>query len=115
MNALEEFLVQQFPVPGIVAAAMRLPDGRVLARCDGDALTSAQVEKAIHRLGLAAESFRRHRLEARTLCWTFERACLHLARRPDGALLALFATRGAAAPGPGEVARLLARFTAAPG
>lgn len=111
MTTPEQFLDTHFPVPGIVAAALRLPDRRVLTRRDGDALASTQVEQAMNRLALAAENLRRQRIEARTLCWTFERASLHLARRPDGALLALFAARGADAPDSRAVARLLAAFT----
>jgi hypothetical protein len=115
MTPLDAFLDTWFPVPGIVAAAIRLPDQRTLTRRDGDALASSQVEQTLNRLVLAVDGLRRHRLEPHTLCWTFERASIHLARRPDGAWLALFATRGAAAPEPREVARLLREFHEARG
>lgn len=110
MSAHEIFLDQQFPVPGVVAAALRLPNRPAVTRCDGDTLTPAQVEKALARLAKAAAGLQARQIEARRLCWTFERACVHFVRRPDGAALALFATRGAAAPAPDDLRHLFSAF-----
>jgi hypothetical protein len=88
--ALENFLDGRLPLPGIVACAIRLTDRSIVSRRDSDALTTAQVEQALSRLALAVEGLKRHRVEAESLCWTFEQARIHLIHRPDGATLAVF-------------------------
>lgn len=88
---LQTFLDERLPLPGIVACAIRQPDRSIISRRDGDAMTTAQVEQAFSRMTVAAEGLKRHRFEINTLCWTFEHARVHLARRRDGAQLAVFA------------------------
>lgn len=111
-RSLDEFLDAHLPQPGVVAAAIRLPDRRVLSRRDGDALTTAQVEQALAHFALAAEGLRRQRLESRRLCWSFERARVQLARRGDGAVLVLFTERGNDRAEQEIVERLVAEFEA---
>jgi len=89
-SPLHTFLDEHLPLPGIVACAIRLPDRSVVSRRDGDAMTTAQVEQCMSRLTLASEGLRRHRFDAKTLCWTFEFARIHLTRRYDGTTLAVF-------------------------
>lgn len=89
-SPLDKFLDERLPLPGIVACAIRLPDRSIVSRRDGDALTTAQVEQCLSRLAVAAEGLKRHRLDVKTLCWTFDYARIHLTRRPDGAQLAVF-------------------------
>jgi hypothetical protein len=87
---LQQFLDARLPLPGIVACAIRQPDRSLITRRDGDALTTAQVEQIVGRLALAVEGLRRHRMEGQSLCWTFDRARIHLTRRADGATLIVF-------------------------
>lgn len=84
------FLDTHLPRPGIVAVAIRQRDKSVITRNHGNALTTTQIEQCIAQLVLASDGLRRHRIESRSLCWTFEKAHIHLAHRPDGAFLAIF-------------------------
>jgi hypothetical protein len=88
--AFERFLDQQLPQPGVVACAIRLPDRSILCRLGGDAISKAQVEQVLTRMALAADGLKRHRFATQSLCWTFDRARIHLTHRPDGAMLAVF-------------------------
>ena len=88
--ALENFLNERLPLPGIVACAVRQADRSIVSRRDGDALTTAQVEQMLSRLAAAAEGLKGHCFEGRSMCWTFDQARIHLSRRPDGAALAVF-------------------------
>ena len=50
----------------------------------------AQVEQALSRLALAADSLGYHGIQPARLCWVFEHSRIHLALRRDGACLAFF-------------------------
>lgn len=113
MNAgAQTFLDQHLPRPGLVAAAIRNADRSVQVRCDGSAMTTAQVEQAVAKLAHASEALKRHQLEAATVCWTFEQAWIYFARRPDGAALALFVARSGPQPTRAELLALLQAFRA---
>lgn len=107
---LPQFLDARLPLPGIVACAIRLSDRSVIIRRDGDALTTAQVEQIVGRLALAVEGLRRHRMEGQSLGWTFDRARIHLTRRPDGATLIVFSENHAEAKPAEGVWHLLNAF-----
>ncbi len=109
-SPLETFLDERLPLPGIVACAIRLPDRSVLTRRDGDAMTTAQVEQCLSRLSVAAEGLKRHRFEVKTLCWTFDQARIHLARRHDGAQLAVFSASLPGEPSNEGAKHLIAEF-----
>jgi hypothetical protein len=87
----QRFLDERLPLPGVVAAAIRLPDHSILCRRDGDAMTKLQVEQTLARIALAIEGLKRHRFDLKGLCWTFDQAHIHLTPRLDGALLAVIA------------------------
>lgn len=86
----EQFLDTHLPMPGIVAAAIRLRDKTVITRLNGDALTRPQVEQCLQQLLTASDGLRQKRIESRSLCWTFEKAHVHFTQRPDASILALF-------------------------
>lgn len=90
---IQKFLDASLPLPGVVACAVRLPDQSIVSRRDGDALTSAHVEQLMHRIILGMDGFKRHRLEPHTVRWTFDRACIHVSRRADGAVMAVICGR----------------------
>jgi hypothetical protein len=88
--ALEAFLAARLPFAGLAAWGARLADHTMAKQCYVNWLTPAQVEQAMARLAMAAESLRQHQLEPVRFSWTFERMRIHLAIRPDGACLGLF-------------------------
>lgn len=89
-GTLQEFLDRSLPLPGVAACCVRLADRTYETRCEGDWFASAQVEQALGRLALAADSLGYHGIQPTRLCWVFERSRIHLALRHDGACLALF-------------------------
>jgi hypothetical protein len=113
-HAFQLFLDERLPLPGIVACAIRQPDRSIISRRDGDALTTTQVEQALSRLTLAAEGLKRHRFEVRTICWTFDQARIHLARRFDGAQLAVFSENIPGQPPNEGALHLIAAFQELP-
>jgi hypothetical protein len=84
---LQLFLAQRLPLPGIAAWALRLADRTVASQCFENWFTRPQVEEVLTRITLAADNIEGHPYG---LSWTFERARILLARRGDGACLALF-------------------------
>ena len=88
---MKETLARWFaqPLPGLAAWGARLADRSLVSGCCMDWFTSAQVEQALSRMALAAENLGQHGIHPARLCWVFEHARVHLARRPDGACLAL--------------------------
>lgn len=102
----QQFLDAHLPVQGIVAAVIRLRDRTILTHRNGDALTDAQMEQCLAALLPASDGLRRQRVEARSLCWTFEKAHIHFAQHQDGAMLALFSGNIPGEP-PLEIAREL--------
>lgn len=101
MNALQEFLDRNPPLPGVTACSVRLADRTFVSRCYNDSFTTAQVEQVLSRLALAADSLGYHGIQPTRLCWVFEGARIHLALRQDAACLALFVENrlgGAAKP-----------------
>jgi hypothetical protein len=89
-EALQGFLDRSLPLPGVAACSVRLIDRSFVSRCYGDWFTPAQVEQALSRLALAADSLAYHGIQPTRLCWVFERARIHLALRQDASCLAFF-------------------------
>ena len=90
-EALQQLLDRSLPLPGIAACSARLADHTFVSRCYSDWFSAAQVEQALSRLALAADSLGYHGIQPARLCWVFEHCRIHLAVRHDGACLALFA------------------------
>ena len=89
-EGLQAFLDRNLPLPGVAACSARLVDRTVMSHCYSDWFTPAQVEQALSRLALAADSLSYHGIQPNRLCWVFEHSRIHLALRPDGACLAFF-------------------------
>lgn len=89
-KALEDFLDRNLPLPGVAACSARLADRSFVSRCYGDWFTAAQIEQALNRLALAADSLGYHGIQPSRLGWFFEHSRIHLALRRDGACLAFF-------------------------
>lgn len=111
ISNFEQFIEKHLPLAGIVACGMRLPDRSQVCRCFTDELTPAQMDQAVNRLTLAADSLNRHRLDANRFCWTFERMCVHLALRPDGTALIVLSESSASRTLKGAAADLLEHFS----
>ena len=90
-DTLQDFLERNLPLPGVAAYSARLADRSFVSRCYSDWFTTAQVEQALSRLALAADSLGYHGIQPVRLCWVFEHTRIHLALRRDGACLAFFA------------------------
>ena len=90
-------LERSLPHPGVAAWGARLPDHTVANQCYSDWFGPAQIEQALTRLVLAAESLKAHRLEPVRLCWVFEHARILLARADiaDRRLVDALVARGA--------------------
>ncbi len=84
-----------------------------MTQCYGDWFSAAQVEQAVGRLAIAADSLGYHGIQPARLCWVFEHSRVHLALRPDGACLALFVENRPGAGG-GKLESLLEEFTNMP-
>jgi hypothetical protein len=89
-DALERLIERCLPLPGVTACSVRLPDRTFLTRCHGDWFTPAQVEQAVNRLALAADSLGQHGIQPTRLSWVFENIRIHLVLRGDAACLGLF-------------------------
>ena len=89
-ETLPAFLDRNLPLPGVAACSTRLADRTFVSRCYSDWFTVAQVEQAVSRLALAADSLGYHGIQPARLCWVFEHTRIHLALRRDGACLAFF-------------------------
>jgi hypothetical protein len=89
-NTLQEFLDRELPLPGLAACSVRLADRTFVSRCYSDWFTSTQVEQALSRLALAADSLGYHGIQPMRLGWVFEHSRIHLVLRRDGACLAFF-------------------------
>jgi hypothetical protein len=113
-EALQALLTRGLPQPGVAAWGARLPDRAVASHCYSDWFAPQQVEQALTRLALAAESLKQHRIEPVRLCWVFEHARILLAVRGDGACLAFFVENRTGLP-TAALERLLEEFTALPG
>lgn len=112
-ESLQEFLDRNLPLPGVGACSVRLADRTYVTRCDGNSFTTAQVEKALGRLALAADGLGYHGIQPARLCWVFEHNLVHLALRRDGACLALFVENRPGA-GDGRLGSVLEEFRALP-
>ena len=112
-KALEDLLDRDLPLPGVVACSARLADRTFVSRCYSDWFTAAQVEQALNRLALAADSLAHHGIQPIRLCWVFERTRIHLALRQDAACLAFFVENRPGAPN-SKLESLLEEFTALP-
>jgi hypothetical protein len=89
-KALEEFFAAHFPLSGLAASAVRLPDGKMMHQCFDRWLQPAQVRQAIAHLAQARDSFRQYQLHADRVVWVFEHLRVYLCVRPDEICLALF-------------------------
>jgi hypothetical protein len=87
-EALQAFLDRNLPLPGVAACSARLVDRTFVNHCYSDWFTPTQVEQALSRLALAADSLGYHGIQPTRLCWIFEHSRIHLALRRDGACLA---------------------------
>ena len=95
------------------ACSVRFADRTYVTRCDQNAFTTAQVEKALGRLVLAAEGLGYHGIQPTRLCWVFEHCRIHLALRRDGTCLGVFVENRPGAGG-AKVQALLQEFRALP-
>ena len=89
-ETVQEFYDRNLPLPGVAACSVRLADRTYVTRCHDDWFTTGQVEQALGRLALAADSLGYHGIQPTRLCWSFENTRIHLALRRDGACLACF-------------------------
>ena len=89
-DSLQDFLDRNLPLPGLAACSVRLADRTFVSRCYSDWFTSTQIEQALSRLTLAADSLGYHGIQPLRLSWVFEHSRIHLALRRDGACLAFF-------------------------
>jgi hypothetical protein len=112
-KALEDFLDHNLPLPGVAACSARLADRTFVSRCYGDWFTAAQVEQALSRLALAADSLGYHGIQPNRLCWVFEHSRIHLALRRDGACLAFFVENRPGVTTP-KLEAVLEEFTSLP-
>ena len=111
-EALQALLDRNLPLPGLGACSVRLADRTYMTHCYGDWFAPAQVEQALSRLALAADSLGYHGIQPIRLCWVFQHARIHLALRQDGACLAFFVENR---PGTNaKLASLLEEFTSLP-
>jgi hypothetical protein len=111
-EALQGFLDRNLPVAGVMACSVRLADRTFASRCYSDWFTPAQVEQALSRLALAADSLGYHCIQPTRLCWVFERVRIHLTLRRDAACLAFFVeNRPGTSP---ELEGLLEEFASLP-
>jgi hypothetical protein len=109
-NAPQELIDRCLPLPGVTACSIRLSDRTFLTRCKGGWFTPTQVEQALNRLALAADSLSQHGIQPTRLSWVFEHIRIHLVFRGDAACLGLFVEN----PNEGslELDRLLEDFAA---
>ncbi len=112
-DTLEAFLDRNLPLPGVAACSARLADRTFVSRCYSDWFITAQVEHALGRLALAADSFGYQGIQPTRLCWVFEHTRIHLALRRDGACLAFFVENRPGATN-GKLEAVLEEFTALP-
>ena len=112
-EAVQGFLDRNLPLPGVAACGVRLADRTFVSRCYDDSFTVAQVEQALSRLALAADSLGYHGIQPTRLCWVFERTRIHLALRGDAACLACFVENQPGAANP-KLEGLLEEFVALP-
>jgi len=110
-EALQQFLDCNLPLPGIAACSVRLADRTYVNRCYGDWFTTVQIEQALSRLALAADSLGYHGIQPARLCWVFEHCRIHLALRRDGACLAFFVENRPGVTNP-KLEELLEEFSA---
>ncbi len=112
-EALQTLVDRNLPMPGVGAYSARLADRTYVTQCYGDWFAPAQVEQALRRVALAADSLGYHGIQPVRLCWVFEHARVHVALRQDGACLALFVENR---PGTNpKLEAMLEEFTGLPG
>jgi hypothetical protein len=89
-EVLQNWLDGNLPLPGVAACCAQLADRTYVSRCYGDGFVTAQVERVLNRLAMAADNLGKHGLEVARLCWVFEHTRIQLVFRHDGNCLALF-------------------------
>jgi hypothetical protein len=107
--ALRSFLAERLSFPGLAGWGARLPDNTLAGRSGAVWLPEAQLERALARLMLAAESLKHHQIRPQRICWVFDNARVLVAVRPDKACLALWVPNQPGWPAK-EVNRLLDDF-----
>ena len=112
-DTLQDFLDRNLPLPGLAACSVRLADRTFVSRCYDDWFTPAQVEQALSRLALAADSLGYHGIQPLRLSWVFEHSRIHLALHRDGACLAFFMENRPGVTNP-KLEALLEEFTRLP-
>ena len=80
-EALQALIERNLPLPRVAACSARLADRTYVTHCYGDWFSTAQVEQALSRLALAADSLGYHGIQPVRLCWVFEHTRIHLALR----------------------------------
>jgi hypothetical protein len=88
--SLQSFCERCLTLHGVVASAVRSSDGVVYQRSAEPWFSPSQIQQAMTRLAVAAESLRHQAPDAQRICWTFEHIVIYLASRHDGAHLAVF-------------------------
>lgn len=113
--SLQSFCERCLTLHGVVASAVRSSDGVVYQRSAEPWFSPSQIQQAMTRLAVAAESLRHQAPDAQRICWTFEHIVIYLASRHDGAHLAIFLENRAEPPAE-QLDRILRDFTnATPG
>ena len=90
----QSFVEQELSKVPIAAWAARDPSRAVSSNSRCDWLPLARVSQVFSRLLLGLDGFRYHQIEPKQICYTFERGCIYVATRQDGACLALFIEGG---------------------
>jgi hypothetical protein len=88
--AFQEYAEARLAFAGLAAWSARFPDATAAHGCAVNWLSQDQVEQALGRLTVAAESMSSHQLEVVRACWVFQHLRVYVVRRPDGTSLALF-------------------------
>ncbi len=86
----QSFVEQELSKIPIAAWAARDASRAVSSNSRCDWLPLARVNQVFSRLLLGLEGFRSHQIEPKQVCYTFERGCIYVTTRQDGACLALF-------------------------
>lgn len=109
-EALRVWMEQAAAIPGVLALAFRAADQSVMARSFHDDFPVRNVEKLTLELLDTVRSLQLNRVPSERLRWSFEKAWLYYAARPDGSFaVVLVNKKEEVAP---EVDYFLAQFQA---
>ena len=110
MNDLfKHWLTKQPRINGLKACGIRFADRECISRTTAGELSADQLREILESLAEIAPALAARGAAGQRQRWAFDRACLHVAVRPDGVMLAAIT-----APGADEAATtsLLKRFSA---